>query len=167
MWPPLFGCANFYSQGGFKKYIKPPHGNFFRYARFQFRIRRRHFDAAALQVLLQMRAVANPSANASSRSVDFCTGNDVMRITILNQIFGMFIAAAVFVFIPTPVRAAHSISRTEVPQIAIEASIHNCSLIATEMTLLETSNVAEAEGLRVPMNPLVNLPLYGAPSGGG
>jgi len=38
---------------------------------------------------MQMRAIARPTANASSRSVSFCTRNDVMRIPILNQIFGM------------------------------------------------------------------------------
>jgi hypothetical protein len=36
-----------------------------------------------------MRAIARPTANASSRSVSFCTRNDVMRIPTLNQIFGM------------------------------------------------------------------------------
>ncbi len=57
-------------------------------------MRRQAFDAVALHVLLQMRALGHPSANASNRSVDFCTRNDVMRVTKLNQILGMFVAAA-------------------------------------------------------------------------
>jgi hypothetical protein len=89
-----------------------------------------------------------------------------MRATRLNPIFGIFVAAAACFFITTPVRA-HSISCAEVPQIATDTSIHGCSLIATEMTLLQTSNVAKAEGLRAPLNPFVNLPRYGAASGGG
>ena len=41
----------------------------------------------------QLRSLARPSASASSRSVVFCTRNDVMRITALNQIFGMLAAS--------------------------------------------------------------------------
>jgi hypothetical protein len=88
-----------------------------------------------------------------------------MRATRLNPIFGIFVAAAACFFITTPVRA-HSISRAEVPQIATDTSIHDDSLIATEMTLLQASDVAMAEGLHATLNPFVNLPHYGAPSGG-
>jgi hypothetical protein len=47
-----------------------------------------------LHVLLQMRALARPSANASSRSLVFCTRNDVMCVTTLNQIFGTLAVTA-------------------------------------------------------------------------
>jgi hypothetical protein len=119
-----------------------------------------------LRFLLHKR-LSRPGENALGRSGDFADGMDVMRVTRLNPIFGIFVAAAACFFITTPVRA-QSISRAEVPQIATDTSIHGCSLIATEVTLLQTSNVAKAEGLRAPsLNPLVNLPHYGAPFGGG
>ena len=41
-----------------------------------------------------MLSLARPSASASSRSVVFCTRNDVTRITTLNQIFGMLAVTA-------------------------------------------------------------------------
>ena len=61
---------------------------------------------------MQMRAIARPTANASSRSVSFCTRNDVMRITKPNHIFGMLAAAAYYPHTParpaaiTPIRPA-------------------------------------------------------------
>jgi hypothetical protein len=60
-----------------------------------FRFCRRHqaLDAADIAHSVA-RPLARPSASASSRSVVFCTRNDVMRITTLNQIFWMLAVTA-------------------------------------------------------------------------
>ena len=65
----------------------------FQQSRFDYADAMRRLMQQRLHVLLQMRSLARPGASASSRSVVFRTRNDVMRITTLNQIFGMLAAA--------------------------------------------------------------------------
>ncbi len=43
---------------------------------------------------LAMRALARPKRECFSRSVSFCTRNDVMRLTQLNQFLGMLAVTA-------------------------------------------------------------------------
>jgi hypothetical protein len=61
---------------------------------------------------------------------------------------------------------AQSMSCAEVPQIATDTFILGCPLTATGMALLQTGNVAKAGDPRAPLNPLVNLTRFGAPSVG-
>jgi hypothetical protein len=83
-------------------------------------------DAATLRFLLHKR-LSRPSENALGRSGDFAEGMDVMRVTRLNPIFGIFVAAAAYFFITTPVRA-QSISPAEAQQIPTALYIYGYSL---------------------------------------
>jgi hypothetical protein len=120
--------------------------------------------AATLRFLLHKR-LSRPSETALGRSGYLQKEWMFMRAAKLNPIFGIFVAAAASFFITTPVRA-QSMSCAEVPQIATDTFILGCPLTATGMALLQTGNVAKAGDPRAPLNPLVNLTRYGAPSVG-
>ena len=55
---------------------------------------------------------------------------------------------------------AQALSPVEAQQIAEDAYVYGYSLITTEVTRVQTSNVPKAEGLRAPSNQFVNVPRY-------
>jgi hypothetical protein len=62
-------------------------------------------------------------------------------------------SAASALAVPTP-------SADEIKQTAIEAYIYGYSLITTEVTRVQMTNVAKAEGLRAPMGQITNVRRY-------
>lgn len=64
---------------------------------------------------------------------------------------------------PTDSRAATAISQAQVDearQIAEDAYVYGYSLITTEVTRVQMSNVAKIEGLRAPMGQFINVKRY-------
>jgi Protein of unknown function (DUF1254) len=55
---------------------------------------------------------------------------------------------------------AQALSPVEAQEIAEDAYIYGYSLITTEVTRVQTSNVPKAESLRAPSNQFVNVPRY-------
>jgi hypothetical protein len=55
---------------------------------------------------------------------------------------------------------AQSLSSTEARQIAEDAYIYGYSLITTEVTRVQMSNVPKVEGLAAPMGQFINVPRY-------
>lgn len=55
---------------------------------------------------------------------------------------------------------AQSLSPAEARQIAEDAYIYGYSLITTEVTRVQMSNVSKVEALRAPMNQFINVPRY-------
>ena len=55
---------------------------------------------------------------------------------------------------------AQSLSPAEAQQIAVDAYVYGYSLITTEVTRVQMSNVPKAEGLHAPMNTFSNVPRY-------
>ncbi len=83
-----------------------------------------------------------------------------MRMT--NSLQGLIAGAAVvFVALSTPLSSrAQSVSPTEARQIAEDAYIYGYSLITTEVTRVQFSNVPKVEELKAPMNQFANVPRY-------
>src|SRR5580692_5142302 len=53
-----------------------------------------------------------------------------------------------------------TVSPTEARQIAEDAYIYGYSLITTEVTRVQMSNVPKIEGLHAPMGQFINVPRY-------
>ena len=51
-------------------------------------------------------------------------------------------------------------SRTETQQIAIDAYVYGYSLMTTEVTRVQMSNVSKAEGLHAPTGQFINMKRY-------
>jgi len=58
------------------------------------------------------------------------------------------------------VRAAEKLSAAETVEIATEAYIYGYSLITTEVTRVQMSNVDKVEGTHAPMNQFINIERY-------
>ena len=70
-------------------------------------------------------------------------------------------AVAASAYLATTVPAhVQALSPTEAQQIAEDAYIYGYSLITTEVTRVQMSNVPKAEGLRRRLNQFVNMPRY-------
>lgn len=67
--------------------------------------------------------------------------------------------AAAFSALPA---SAQSLSPTEARQIAEDAYVYGYSLITTEVTRVQGSNVPKTEGMHAPMNQFGNVPRYPA-----
>lgn len=61
---------------------------------------------------------------------------------------------------PAAAQDASSISASEAKEIAIDAYTYGYSLITTEVTRVQMSNVAKADGLRAPMGQFINVKRY-------
>ena len=61
--------------------------------------------------------------------------------------------------LPLPA-SSQSLSTAEAQQIADDAYIYGYSLITTEVTRVQGSNVAKAEGMHAPTNQFGNVPRY-------
>jgi len=61
---------------------------------------------------------------------------------------------------PSPVRGQDKLNEKEAVEIATEAYIYGYSLITTEVTRVQMSNVPKVEGFRGPMNQFVNVKRY-------
>lgn len=59
-----------------------------------------------------------------------------------------------------PAAHAQSLSLAEARQIAEDAYVYGYSLITTEVTRVQMSNVAKVEALQAPMNQFINVPRY-------
>lgn len=83
-----------------------------------------------------------------------------MRMT--NSLRGLIAGATVaFVALSSPLSSrAQSVSPTEARQIAEDAYIYGYSLITTEVTRVQFSNVPKVEELKAPMNQFANVPRY-------
>src|SRR3954466_13659931 len=57
---------------------------------------------------------------------------------------------------------AQSVAPSEAEQIAIDAYVYGYSLITTEVTRVQGSNVAKIEGMHAPTNQFGNVPRYPA-----
>jgi hypothetical protein len=68
-------------------------------------------------------------------------------------------AAASGVSMTVPAKA-QSLSPTEAQRIAEDAYIYGYSLITTEVTRVQMSNVPSVDGLHAPMGQFVNVPKY-------
>ena len=55
---------------------------------------------------------------------------------------------------------AQSVAPSEAQQIAIDAYVYGYSLITTEVTRVQGSNVAKSEGMHAPTNQFANVPRY-------
>src|SRR5262245_47706965 len=62
-------------------------------------------------------------------------------------------------FMPAPA-AAESISPDEAKAIALDAYVYGYSLITTEVTRVQMSNVPAIEELKAPMNTFLNVKRY-------
>jgi hypothetical protein len=69
-----------------------------------------------------------------------------------------FVAAAFFTL--SPPAHAQSLSPAEARQIAEDAYIYGYSLITTEVTRVQMSNVPKVEGLTAPTGQFINVPRY-------
>jgi hypothetical protein len=98
MWPSLLGCAIVMPVEVAEFTFEVPYNDklySIEIPAILFRFCRRHTALNAADIAHSVaRSLARPSASASSRSAVFCTRNGVMRITTLNQIFGMPAATA-------------------------------------------------------------------------
>jgi hypothetical protein len=86
---------------------------------------------------------------------------DVMRIHKLNQILAIVAAAATSAAMTLPVKA-QSVSPAETQQIATDAYIYGYSLITTEVTRVQRSNVPKVDAYKAPMGQFINVPKYPA-----
>jgi hypothetical protein len=68
--------------------------------------------------------------------------------------------AAASGFARTLPATAQALSPAEAQQIAIDAYIYGYSLITTEVTRVQMSNVPKVEGLTAPMGQFINVPRY-------
>jgi len=83
---------------------------------------------------------------------------DIGRYTIRKAVATTFIAAACSTL---PLLAhAQSPSPTEARQIAEDAYIYGYSLITTEVTRVQMTNVSKPEETHAPMNQFANVPRY-------
>jgi hypothetical protein len=73
---------------------------------------------------------------------------------------GLSLIAGAISFAKTLPSYAQSLSPAEARQIAEDAYIFGYSLITTEVTRVQMSNVPKAEELRAPMNQFFNIPRY-------
>ncbi|WP_216673389.1 DUF1254 domain-containing protein [Paraburkholderia solitsugae] len=63
-------------------------------------------------------------------------------------------------FMPVHASAADNLSAPEAKQIAEDAYVYGYSLITTEVTGVQMSNVPKAKGLTAPMGQFINVPRY-------
>jgi hypothetical protein len=80
------------------------------------------------------------------------------RIFTHRTLAGGFAAAACFIM--TPYASAQSLSPAEARQIAEDAYIYGYSLITTEVTRVQMSNVPKVEELKAPTGQFFNIPRY-------
>ncbi len=59
-----------------------------------------------------------------------------------------------------PVHAAGQLSAAEAKAIAVDAFVYGYSLITTDVTRIQMSNVPKAEGLTAPLGQFINVPRY-------
>ena len=81
------------------------------------------------------------------------------RQTFVRGLLAGGLAAAAGFATTTP-SEAQSLSPAEARQIAEEAYIYGYSLVTTEVTRVQMSNVPKVETLRAPMNQFANVPRY-------
>jgi hypothetical protein len=81
------------------------------------------------------------------------------RQSLARGLLASCLATAVGFAIAPPANA-QSLSPVEARQIAEDAYVYGYSLITTEVTRVQMSNVPKAEGLHAPMGQFVNVPRY-------
>ncbi len=77
------------------------------------------------------------------------------RATFVCMLAGLALTSTI-----SPAAAQGVVSPSEAAAIATDAYIYGYSLITTEVTRVQMSNVSKLEGLRGPMNQFVNVPRY-------
>src|SRR5579872_3509556 len=78
-----------------------------------------------------------------------------------STLFRSIVFAALLVGAATPGRVrAQSLTPEEAQQIATDAYVYGYSLITTEVTRVQSSNVAKAEGMHAPLNQFGNVKRY-------
>lgn len=75
-----------------------------------------------------------------------------------NGLFTMLLCIAFTIALPA--RVAASLSPEEAQAIAVDAYIYGYSLVTTEVTRVQMSNVPEVEQIRAPMGTFFNIPGY-------
>lgn len=81
-----------------------------------------------------------------------------MRITTLNQLFGMLAVTATLCGAETA--RAQNATPAEAQQIAEDAYIYGYSLITTEVTRVQMTSVAKADATHAPMGQFLNIRRY-------
>jgi hypothetical protein len=88
-------------------------------------------------------------------------GTNVMRIAKLNQVFRMFAVAATLCGADAAIaQNATALSPAEARQIAEDAYVYGYSLITTEVTHIQMSNVPKVEEFTGPAGQFINVPRY-------
>jgi hypothetical protein len=84
-----------------------------------------------------------------------------MRATKRSFIYGAFAGGVVaLTWLATPAAKAQAVSPAEAQQIATDAYVYGYSLITTEVTRVQMSNVPKIEGFTSPTGQFVNVPRY-------
>jgi len=90
---------------------------------------------------------------AKAKEVDFVNAIDLRSFLAVSL-------AVVTCFTATAPANAQSVSPAEAQQIATDAYVYGYSLITTEVTRVQMSNVPKVEGFTSPTGQFVNVPRY-------
>ena len=83
-----------------------------------------------------------------------------METTKRSFMYGALVSGFAACFAASPPANAQSVTPTEAQQIATDAYVYGYSLITTEVTRVQMSNVPKVEGLTAPTGQFINVPRY-------
>ncbi|MBK8211500.1 MAG: DUF1254 domain-containing protein [Rhodospirillales bacterium] len=72
----------------------------------------------------------------------------------------LLVSSAILAFAATPLPVSAQLAPNEAIAIATEAYVYGYSLVTTDVTRLQMSNVATVEALRAPLNQFINVKRY-------